>query len=223
MMKRAIATGLLFIGLLASCEEPDDRYRGLYVFGSEVETFQPCASEKVLWVRGTTELRRQLQSAHQRLTSKPYQGVYVELKGRPGPRATEGYFPSQYEGQFFVEEVLKVRAREARDCVDQVKSTSAPGKIAFDLAGLGEEGLRGPPDGRRALAYEFCIPATPACRAEVATIDSTVQFMSASGRIGCSRDEWLCVGSTHQENFREALRRLAGLSYVERIDECFFE
>ena len=56
-MRRCILR-LFFIGFLASCEEPDDRYQGLYVFGSEVETFQPCASEKVLWVRGKTELRR---------------------------------------------------------------------------------------------------------------------------------------------------------------------
>src|SRR6476619_5023653 len=34
-----------------------------------------------------------------------------------------------------------------------------PEKIRLDLSGLREDGLYGPPDGLRALAYEFCIPA----------------------------------------------------------------
>jgi hypothetical protein len=32
-------------------------------------------------------------------------------------------------------------------------------KIDVDLANVNSEGLRGPPDGLRAVHYEFCIPA----------------------------------------------------------------
>ena len=97
-------------------------------------------------------------------------------------------------------------------------------KIRFDLSQLDERGLRGPPDGKVAVSYEFCIPNTPRHRTEVAAIDPSVQFMPGSrGRIGCGPDECLCIGSTHQKNFRQVLLRLAELSYVKRIDECFFE
>jgi len=97
-------------------------------------------------------------------------------------------------------------------------------KITFDMAQFRDDGLRGPPDGLRSLDYEFCIPATDACKAEVAAIDPTVRFSRGTrGRIGCGKDQYWCLGSTHQEGFREILRALAALPYVKRIDECFFE
>ena len=109
-------------------------------------------------------------------------------------------------------------------CLPRGRDQDDKAKITFDLDPLDEEGLRGPPDGRRALSYEFCIPNTPRHVAEVSAIDSTVQCMAGSpGRIGCGADQSLCIGSTHQEDFRGVLRQLAELEYVERIDEAFFE
>jgi hypothetical protein len=58
----------------------------------------------------------------------------------------------------------------------------------------------------------------------VKTIDPTVKFFAQSpGRIGCGKDENLCIGSTHQKDFRKILQRLAELMYVQRIDQSFFE
>jgi len=97
-------------------------------------------------------------------------------------------------------------------------------KVEFDTAQLDAEGLRGPPDGKVALSYEFAIPNTAVHKAEVKTIDPTVQFMPGSrGRIGAVRGQCLSIGSTHQENYRQVLRALAELPYVERIIECHFE
>jgi hypothetical protein len=97
-------------------------------------------------------------------------------------------------------------------------------KIAFDLDQLDENGLVGPADGKRALAYEFCIPPSEECKELVSSLDPTVEIMCGSpGRIGCYPDECLCVGSTHQENFRDVLRKIAELPYVEKIDETVFE
>jgi hypothetical protein len=97
-------------------------------------------------------------------------------------------------------------------------------KITFDLSSLDESGLYGPTDGKRALSYEFCIPDTVQNRAEVNRIDPTVKFFAQSpGRIGCGESENLCIGSTHQKDFRGVLQRLAELTYVQRIDESFFE
>jgi hypothetical protein len=97
-------------------------------------------------------------------------------------------------------------------------------KIAFDLSQFNADGLRGPPDGLRALHYEFCIPADQQVADEVMAIDSTVQvFVEEKGRIRCSGEEFLCLGNTHQKNFEEVLLSLAALPYVRTIEETFFE
>ncbi len=46
-------------------------------------------------------------------------------------------------------------------------------KVEIDLTQLDEAGLRGPPDGKVAVAYEFVIPNADTCRAKVAAIDPT--------------------------------------------------
>ena len=92
-------------------------------------------------------------------------------------------------------------------------------KIHFDLSGFDDDGLYGPPEGLRAAAYEFCIPARDDLAAEVSSIDPSIAiFPSSPGRIGCTREERLCVGSTYQPEFRTVLANLAGLDYVARIE-----
>jgi hypothetical protein len=91
-------------------------------------------------------------------------------------------------------------------------------KIHFDLSEFNDDGLYGPPDGLRAAMYEFCIPARADLVSEVASIDPTVQIYADSpGRIGCARDEYLCIGSTGQPRFRDVLANLAQLEYTSRI------
>ncbi len=97
-------------------------------------------------------------------------------------------------------------------------------KITFDLNSLNEDGLYGPPDGLRALDYEFCIPAQEKFAEAVKQIDPTVKIHpDASGRIGCTKDEYLCTGNTHQKNFKTVLTKLTSLVYVTQINESFFE
>jgi hypothetical protein len=74
------------------------------------------------------------------------------------------------------------------------------------------------------LHYEFCIPGDAAPEAQVRGIDPTIQiFKKSRGRIGCGPGEYLCLGSTHQVDFRTVLAKLAHLPYVKRIDQAFFE
>ncbi len=94
-------------------------------------------------------------------------------------------------------------------------------KVDFSLDQLDEEGLVGPIDGKRALTYEFCIP--PEKASEISRIDGTAQFLRTRGRIGCTPDQVLCLGHTHQPEFRQVLRRLASLDYVVEIREVHFE
>ena len=109
-------------------------------------------------------------------------------------------------------------------CASVSNSHPLSSKIDVDLGNVSSEGLRGPPDGLRAVHYEFCIPAGEDRAEEVRNIDPTAQFMPGSrGRIGCARDQILVVGSTHQRSYRRVLERLAALEYVNRIVENFFE
>ncbi|HQR52931.1 MAG TPA: hypothetical protein PLZ79_06650 [Burkholderiales bacterium] len=97
-------------------------------------------------------------------------------------------------------------------------------KIALDLSTLDERGLRGPPRGLRSMSYEFCIPANERYATEVQHIDPTLELMRGSrGRIGCTKDQYLCVGQTGQRNYRQVLERLAALDYTSRIVESTFE
>jgi hypothetical protein len=97
-------------------------------------------------------------------------------------------------------------------------------KITFKLDHLNQDGLYGPPDGRKALHYEFCIPGDPAYAAQVRHLDPTIEIFSKSrGRVGCGPGEYLCVGNTHQPGFKAVLVKLASLPYVKRIDQAFFE
>ena len=51
-------------------------------------------------------------------------------------------------------------------------------KIDLDLEALDADGLRGPPDGKVAVDYEFAIPDTPASREAVRQINPGVNFFS---------------------------------------------
>ncbi|MCF7977234.1 MAG: hypothetical protein K9L82_04350 [Chromatiaceae bacterium] len=104
-------------------------------------------------------------------------------------------------------------------------SASAENQVlGIDLSALDADGLIGPPDGKRALSYEFCIPTGELQTKEIKDIDPSAQFFTASrGRIGCAPDQTLVIGHTHQLDFASILQQLASLPYVERIIESHFE
>ncbi len=97
-------------------------------------------------------------------------------------------------------------------------------KLGFGLSELDEHGLIGPPDGKVAVSYEFCVPKDESAVDEVRTIDPSVAIQASSpGRVGCGPTQVLCIGSTHQPSFREILSRLCELEYITRIERAFFE
>ena len=100
----------------------------------------------------------------------------------------------------------------------------APAKIKFRLDDIRPDGLRGPPDGLKSVAYEFCIPTSKLACDEVKRIDPSVNMQPGSrGRVGCTKEQTLCIGTTHQPNWREVLKKLSALAYIAEIRECFFE
>ena len=118
--------------------------------------------------------------------------------------------------------ILAVLSLLVTSCMTNSESSSLR-KVEIDLSVLDANGLRGPADGKVSIAYEFVIPNTDQCKAEVRSIDPTVQFMAGSqGRIGAGKHQFLCVGET-REGYREILHSLAELPYIERIIQCYFE
>ena len=98
------------------------------------------------------------------------------------------------------------------------------GKLGFDPGAINDNGLYGPANGLRAMSYEFCVPNRQSELQQVRTIDPSITGCSRSrGRIGCREDQRLCIGHTHQPEFRCVLRRLTELDFVERIEPAWFE
>ena len=91
-------------------------------------------------------------------------------------------------------------------------------RIAFDLDAIDAAGLEGPPDGLRAVDYEFCVPDAPGPLREVRVIDPSARPQpGARGRVGCGAGQVLVLGNTHRHRWRQSLERLAALPYVKRI------
>lgn len=96
-------------------------------------------------------------------------------------------------------------------------------KIHLNFKKLDADGLAGPPDGKVAVNYEFCIPAEQKYWQTVQKTDPTAAKSNSKGRVGCRNNQWLVVGSTHQARYQRVLYELAALPYVERIEETFWE
>jgi hypothetical protein len=94
-------------------------------------------------------------------------------------------------------------------------------KIGFDLTAIDTQGLR---NGEVSMDYEFCIPADEMALKKVQDIDAKVRLMKTSkGRIGCTKDQWLCISNTHDPAWKEKLMAIASLEFVERIEETVWE
>lgn len=89
--------------------------RGLYVFGHEVRTFQPCGSEAVFWIRASGEVLARLREEHRRLATRPYQELYLVAWSEVGDPPTDG-FALAYDGQIVIEDIVVVRERHDVHC-----------------------------------------------------------------------------------------------------------
>jgi hypothetical protein len=105
-----------------------------------------------------------------------------------------------------------------------ITACSTVSKINFDLTMISPSGLTGKPDGLRSLTYEFCIPADSEAIKEVQSIDPSLKIYPHSpGRIGCKKGEYLCIGDTHQVQWKEILLKLANLTYIQKINPFYGE
>lgn len=98
-------------------------------------------------------------------------------------------------------------------------------KITFDLNDFNNEGYRKRiGEEMSTINYEFCIPASDSIFSYVSSIDKSLGvYKTSKGRSGCSDKEWLCIGSSRQAGFKDTIKKLAGLPYIRKISETFWE
>ena len=94
-------------------------------------------------------------------------------------------------------------------------------KVHFDYTNLDAGGFR---NGISHVDYEFCIPREDKALEQVRKIEPDVKVMKSSrGRIGCTDQQWLCIVSTADDEWKKKLEQIATLSFVQRIEETFYE
>lgn len=76
-------------------------YKGAYIYGHEVNSFQPCGSEKEYWVIGDNDVLQGLSEGYSEKSHKAYTPVYVTVNGELMGKATDG-FAADYDGQLKV-------------------------------------------------------------------------------------------------------------------------
>ena len=100
-------------------------FRGQLVLGHEVRSFIPCGKRVDYWV--VDRSGGELWKVYQRLTHKPYQPMYVEVRGHLEPPPADG-FGADYARQLTVFELRRAGV-ETRGCAEDL------GGIAFRASG----------------------------------------------------------------------------------------
>jgi len=211
---------LLFLSaivLTASGDVVAEGMRGTLVYGHEERTVRLCGDGRIFWVTATADVRSRIVAAVERVTSRPYEPVMMDFDGAIVDRPLPG-LAGDVAGIIEVPAICSI----SRDGVDACHKAAS--KIRFDLERLDVNGLQGPPDGLRALHYEYCVPDRSDAIAMVRELDPTLQIQrGARGRAGCDETEVLCLGNTHQPGYRAVLARLSRLCFVREIRQAFFE
>ena len=105
--------------------------------------------------------------------------------------------------------------------IQEVKVMGNTEKFDFDINALDSDGLIGPPDGKVAVDYQFCIPKGEEFEKQILAIDPDLRI-SANSRF-CSGDQSVAFGTTHKPGNQEILRGLSELDFVKKINRVWYE
>lgn len=120
MTKFSLLVFCFFVGCAATNEASNDNdvYEGFFTEGFEEFTFHPCGSnERWCIVGNNNEATGYLSREYNKTASKSYEKVYVRLRGELRPEKP-GVSTNPCERNFFLKEVLLVRARKPSDCAN---------------------------------------------------------------------------------------------------------
>ncbi len=88
---------------------------GHYIYGHEVNSFQPCNNKEVFWVKGPNKLLEFMARKYSDYAAQPYDEVFVEIIGNFENRATDG-FAMDYDGQIYVMKMVLMKKKIDTDC-----------------------------------------------------------------------------------------------------------
>ncbi|MBN2007552.1 MAG: hypothetical protein JXA21_29670 [Anaerolineae bacterium] len=116
--------GLISLGLLGwlmvaavgrSLESGE--WEGFLTFGRGTESFKPCGSREVWWVRssGFSTIIDQLKEQYDQVAATPYDLVFVRISGDVSKKGQFGPLGS-YQRVVYIKEIHEVRERQDSDC-----------------------------------------------------------------------------------------------------------
>ena|SRR5690349_17398956 len=112
---RILSVTFAALAACASAAQGDSTRAGLYVWGAEVNGFQPCGTDSVFWVLAAPDLMTRLRTARDSLTARPYEPVYVRIKGHRSSQKTDG-FAEETNGYFQVTAIIEIRHPRSGEC-----------------------------------------------------------------------------------------------------------
>ncbi|HIF9179035.1 TPA: hypothetical protein ACX6QL_000052 [Photobacterium damselae] len=114
---------LLLTLLLSACSSKPyvgeiETMEGVYTWGHEVHSFQPCNTDKYYWVEGQESVLKPLIEEASKLQAEqeePYQPIYVKIKVKVEPQVTTG-FAADYDGAIKILAVQETHASVPKQC-----------------------------------------------------------------------------------------------------------
>ncbi len=90
---------------------------GHVTFGHGSSSFTPCGSKETWWVKskGYTKTADQLKDDYLGIAEKPYEQVYIRVRGEVSRKGQYGRLGS-YQRVLYVEEVLDIHTQREDDC-----------------------------------------------------------------------------------------------------------
>jgi hypothetical protein len=92
-------------------------WEGFISMGHAGNTFRPCSSRETWWLKdqGFSNIIEGLERQYTAVIEKPYEQVYVKLRGEASRKGQYGPLGS-YQRVIYVTEVLDIRAKQPDDC-----------------------------------------------------------------------------------------------------------
>jgi len=93
----------------------EDQFKGYYIVGHEVNSFQPCQQKKVYWVTASEKDLVFLKNAYMQYASESYDRVLLEIEGRYLQKADDG-FAMDYDGVIFITKFIQMKSKLGAVC-----------------------------------------------------------------------------------------------------------